>query len=275
MIDNAIIVFGSSRSDGHTREAIDLVLNKLSVPIPVIDLADKKVAEFSYKYNQCDDFHDLIKEVLNYELIVLATPVYWYSVSAKMKCFLDRLSDLLAINKELGRRLRGKKLAVIASYYTYPEGINGFEEPIKNTAAYLGMSYLGAYFHYSGDEIEGINKSLNSLNQFLDSVLTYGNKSLEKNEQNEKNELLTLMNVGVATYKDFKLLGIQSISALAQASADELYIRLQEIAGRSHDPCVWDIFAAAINEAQTGEKQPWWEWTKVRKKRQAEGTFCI
>ncbi|GAN29924.1 helix-hairpin-helix domain-containing protein [Legionella pneumophila] len=40
-------------------------------------------------------------------------------------------------------------------------------------------------------------------------------------------------------------------------------------------PCVWDVFAAAINEARTGEKQPWWQWTKIRKKRQLEGTFCI
>ncbi|HAT9078374.1 TPA: Mitomycin resistance protein mcrB, partial [Legionella pneumophila subsp. pneumophila] len=22
-------------------------------------------------------------------------------------------------------------------------------------------------------------------------------------------------------------------------------------------------------------KQPWWQWTKIRKKRQLEGTFCI
>ncbi|HEK3761963.1 TPA: Mitomycin resistance protein mcrB, partial [Legionella pneumophila] len=52
-------------------------------------------------------------------------------------------------------------------------------------------------------------------------------------------------------------------------------IRLQQITGQAHDPCVWDVFAAAINEARTGQKQPWWEWTKIRKKRQLEGAFCI
>lgn len=88
-------------------------------------------------------------------------------------------------------------------------------------------------------------------------------------------ELLKLMNVGTATCKDLELLGISSIAALANASADELYIRLQDITGGSHDPCVWDIFAAAINEARTGKKQPWWQWTKIRKKRQAAGTFRI
>lgn len=41
------------------------------------------------------------------------------------------------------------------------------------------------------------------------------------------------------------------------------------------DPCVWDIFAAAINEARTGKKERWWKWTKVRKQRQLDRTFCI
>jgi hypothetical protein len=72
-------------------------------------------------------------------------------------------------------------------------------------------------------------------------------------------ELLTLMNVGTATCQDLYLLGITSINELANACADELYIRLQKITGKSHDPCVWDVFAAAINEAQTGEKERWWK----------------
>jgi len=94
-------------------------------------------------------------------------------------------------------------------------------------------------------------------------------------KSNLNQELLNLMNVGPATFKDLQLLGITSISVLAKAAPDELYARLQRITGRHHDPCVWDIFAAAINEAKTGEKQPWWEWTKIRKKRQSEGSFCI
>lgn len=77
-------------------------------------------------------------------------------------------------------------------------------------------------------------------------------------------DLLNLMNVDLATYQDLQLLGIQSITQLRNACPDELYIRLQEITGQSHDPCVWDIFAAAINQAKTGVKQPWWHWTKIR-----------
>lgn len=72
-----------------------------------------------------------------------------------------------------------------------------------------------------------------------------------------KHELLTLMNVGTATYKDLQLLNINTIHELANACDDELYIRLQQITGQPHDPCVWDILAEAINESRTSKKQPW------------------
>lgn len=82
-----------------------------------------------------------------------------------------------------------------------------------------------------------------------------------------KGELRSLMNVGPAIQKDLALLGITTIAQLVQANPDQLYERLQEITGTSHDPCVWDVFAAIIHEANTGIKTPWWHWTPVRKAR--------
>ncbi len=81
------------------------------------------------------------------------------------------------------------------------------------------------------------------------------------------NELRSLMNLGPATQKDLALLGITTIAQLAQANPDELYERLQKITEKKHDPCVWDVFAAIIHEANTGEKFPWWHWTPIRKAR--------
>lgn len=81
-----------------------------------------------------------------------------------------------------------------------------------------------------------------------------------------KHELFTLKNVGKATFTDLEILGIASIAQLAQANPDELFNRLQILTGLRQDPCVWDVFAAIIHEAKTGEKTSWWEWTKVRKK---------
>lgn len=80
-------------------------------------------------------------------------------------------------------------------------------------------------------------------------------------------ELLTLKNVGPATYEDLCKLGINSIQDLAKADPDELYLRLQTITNQKQDPCVWDVFAAIIHEAKTGEKTLWWQWSKLRKSR--------
>jgi hypothetical protein len=88
-----------------------------------------------------------------------------------------------------------------------------------------------------------------------------------------KNNLLHLGNVGQATQKDLVKLDIYSVEELAKADPDELYLRMQKITRCKHDPCVWDVFASIVHEAKTGIKTPWWEWSKIRKKRQAKGLF--
>lgn len=80
-----------------------------------------------------------------------------------------------------------------------------------------------------------------------------------------------MANIGPAARGDLALLGIDTVADLARQDADELYARLSEITGSPHDPCVWDVFAAAIHQARTGEAKPWWHWTPERKRRQAKG----
>ncbi|HQS83574.1 MAG: Mitomycin resistance protein mcrB [Alphaproteobacteria bacterium 16-39-46] len=80
-----------------------------------------------------------------------------------------------------------------------------------------------------------------------------------------KNELLSLMNVGPAVLNDLKILGIDRIAQLRDETPDHLYEKLQTITQKKHEPCMWDVFAAIIHEAETGEKRPWWDWSKIRK----------
>lgn len=91
--------------------------------------------------------------------------------------------------------------------------------------------------------------------------------------RNQLKSLSALKNVGPAALKDFAILGIQTVEQLANQNADDLYLRLQQLTQTKHDPCVWDVFAATIHEAKTGEKTPWWQWTKMRKARQQQGIF--
>ena len=82
----------------------------------------------------------------------------------------------------------------------------------------------------------------------------------------KKSELLSLKNVGPATMKDLHLLGITTVEQLRYETADNLYEEIQKITKTKHDHCVWDVFAAIIHEAKTGEKTPWWYWSAIRKK---------
>ncbi len=80
-----------------------------------------------------------------------------------------------------------------------------------------------------------------------------------------KKTLKDLRNVGKATLKDLDALNISSIAELAKQEASDLYRKLKSITKTSQDPCVWDVFAAIIHEAKTGEATNWWEWTAKRK----------
>ncbi len=77
-------------------------------------------------------------------------------------------------------------------------------------------------------------------------------------------ELLSLRNVGKATLEDLTQLGITGISQLAAADPDERFMWLEKLTQKKQDPCVWDVFAAIIHEAITGEKTPWWQWSPIR-----------
>ena len=110
----------------------------------MIDLSQKEINHFDYEFkNKNDDFNSLFKHIAKeYEVILFATPIYWYTMSGILKVFLDRISDFLFQEKEFGRLLRGKKMGVV-SCGSDMEVFEGFEMPIKQSAKYLGMDYLG------------------------------------------------------------------------------------------------------------------------------------
>ncbi len=139
--ENYIIIQGSSKSHGNTRMIVDYILLKKEGRF--VDLKTKDISYFDYDHqNIDDDFLGVIDEVLKCEIIVFVTPVYWYSMSAILKTFIDRISDLLKIRKDLGRQLRGKKMMVIACSSSKNEN-PALWEPFKLTSEYLDMKYLG------------------------------------------------------------------------------------------------------------------------------------
>jgi multimeric flavodoxin WrbA len=120
------IIFGSSSSFGNTRKVIDDILG--SSGIEVFDLSNFNIGTFAYdQQNRDDDFIPLMKKLIEYDTWVIGTPVYRYNMSTQCKIFFDRFSDLLTIRKDLGHKLRGKKLFVcIRFWYFLSKGIGRY-----------------------------------------------------------------------------------------------------------------------------------------------------
>ncbi len=137
-----LIILGSSRSNGETATIIQQL--KTYTNWDIIDLNDYQFSYYDYEHkNLDDDFMPLIKRIISeYDTFIFATPVYWYSMSGIMKVFFDRITDLMDIEKDWGRKLRGKKMAALSC-----SGGNDLGEyfwlPFAESAKYLGMEYLG------------------------------------------------------------------------------------------------------------------------------------
>ncbi|NJC27309.1 flavodoxin family protein [Neolewinella antarctica] len=139
---NTLIIQASARPDGDTNKVVRHLAAELKADW--IDLLDYKIYPFSYaqEYPGDDQFLELIRsKILTHDKLILATPVYWYTMSAQLKQFLDRISDLLMTHKDLGRQLRGKSLGSV-SVGLNTELVTGFHDPFRHTAVYLGMELI-------------------------------------------------------------------------------------------------------------------------------------
>lgn len=151
-----IVINGSARSENNTAK---LVRHLLGEKVEIIELCEQHVSHYNYdgRYSDNDNFQEIVDRMIVSEIIVLATPVYWYTMSGHMKAFLDRWTDLVTTHKSKGRALKGKKIAVIAQSTSeaMPEG---FEIPFRLTAEYMDMEYVGGVFWDMRKTLEEINE---------------------------------------------------------------------------------------------------------------------
>lgn len=156
MENKKVIILGSSRKNGNTTKIVDEISKEHE--IDVINLSDYNISYYDYESkNKADDFLPLIRRILEeYDTLIFATPIYWYNMSGIMKVFFDRFSDLIRIEKETGRKLRGKKIGVISNSHD-DEIEESFYIPFKKSADYLGMEYLG-HAHFNANILNQTTK---------------------------------------------------------------------------------------------------------------------
>ncbi len=74
-----------------------------------------------------------------------------------------------------------------------------------------------------------------------------------------------LPNIGVSLAQDLRSLGFTSPSQLIGQDPYALYDRLCILTGARQDPCVADVFIAAVRFMEGAPPHPWWHYTAERK----------
>jgi len=89
----------------------------------------------------------------------------------------------------------------------------------------------------------------------------------------EAQRLEDLVSVGPAMIRDFKLLGIHSVTQLSRRNPEKMYESLCKITGQAVDLCCLDVFRAAVAQARNphlpAKKCEWWYWSRLRKAQDA------
>lgn len=146
---------GSPRAHGNTRTLIDEVLcGAISegatcevVDVGSADIRPCKACQSCSKHHgicvQDDDMQKIYPKILEADLVVLGTPVYFWGPSAQIKAFIDRWYAL--VSGEGRKKLRGKKAVLIIAY--------GDTDP-STPEHVVGM--FRTAFHHIGIDLVGI-----------------------------------------------------------------------------------------------------------------------
>jgi len=91
-----------------------------------------------------DEATPVVAGMARADIIVIATPLYFFSQSAQSKALTDRMFSLYKWNNETGTfttPLKGKTLVLMASAYE-DVGLDALARPFKLTADYTGMKFF-------------------------------------------------------------------------------------------------------------------------------------
>jgi multimeric flavodoxin WrbA len=88
-----------------------------------------------------DDMAPLYGEIARSDILLFATPVYWYGPTTIMKAFLDRL---VAFNRPQGKPLIQGKSAILVSAYEEegPEAVEPMLRMFELSFRYLGLRWI-------------------------------------------------------------------------------------------------------------------------------------
>ena len=115
------VLYGGSRPNGNTETLTKIAVQGLDVNEIYLNnyviepIEDKRHAEEGFRDIK-DDYNSIIERILPCDILIFSTPIYWYSMTGKMKNFIDRWSQTLrdANYPDFKNQMSQKRAYVIA-----------------------------------------------------------------------------------------------------------------------------------------------------------------
>jgi len=157
MSKKLLIINGSFRKDGNTMTAIRWIQEGVSSEGGIVEIIN--ISSIKNKYNGCigcrrckvsdeykcfieDDASRIVYKMIDYDVVVFATPVYFGSFSAQMKSLIDRMYSHIKIrNGEhmVNPSFKNVTIALIATAGSdYSNGLSILTEYMKEFISEFG-----------------------------------------------------------------------------------------------------------------------------------------
>lgn len=149
-----LVIIGAARKNGHTRQMVNLFLEHLGGENEIIDAYSTDVkpcmdCRYCWKNKACiinDGMQDIYKKLDEADNIVLASPMYFHSVSGRMKVLIDRLQVYWAghVRNDMPENMvRKGVILMVGGAPSFENQFLGGELVLKNLLKDLSTECLG------------------------------------------------------------------------------------------------------------------------------------
>ncbi|MGW0554922.1 flavodoxin family protein [Streptomyces sp. NPDC002926] len=149
-----LFLLGSSRTGGNTETLARLAAEQLPAGAEQVwlRLSELPLAEFEDLRHEGEGSYPvptghaeaLLDATLEATDLVIASPLYWYSVSASVKRYLDHWSGWLRVpGTDFRARMAGRTLWGVTSYASTADKAEPLIGTLRNTADFMGMHFGG------------------------------------------------------------------------------------------------------------------------------------
>ncbi|WP_424565535.1 flavodoxin family protein [Tepidibacillus fermentans] len=117
-----LTIYGSSRKNGNSEALTKKVLQQLNpkdvdeihlMDVHIEPIVDERHTEHGFRPVD-DDYEKLAIQIMNHQVLLFSTPLYWYGMSGRMKNLIDRFTQSLRSTEyDFKEKMKGKKMYVI------------------------------------------------------------------------------------------------------------------------------------------------------------------